>query len=93
MNSRLLALGARRAALQAECSLQRDDAARNFGEIADGAARVDQVIGTARRLAPLLVLAGASVLLALGPARALSLLSRGLTIGHIAQRARRLLTR
>ena len=44
-----------------------------------------------RRLTPLLVVAGAGVLLALGPARALSLVSRGLALGLYAQQARSLL--
>ena len=91
MNSRLLALTARRTALQGECALQRDEAARAYGEIAGGAARVDRVIGTVRRLTPLLVVAGAGVLLALGPARALSLVSRGLALGLYTQKARSLL--
>jgi len=91
MNSRLVALTARRAALQAECALQRDEAARAYGDITAGAVRVDRVIGTVRRLAPLLVIAGAGVLLALGPARALSLVSRGLALGLYAQKARSLL--
>jgi hypothetical protein len=93
MNSRLLALTARRAALQAECALQREYTAQAFGEIAGGAARVDRAIGTVRRLTPLLVVTGAGILLALGPGRALALLSRGLAIGLYAQKARRLLLR
>jgi hypothetical protein len=93
MNSRLVALTARRSALQAECALQRDDIARTYGEIAGGAARVDRAINTVRRLTPLLVVIGAGVLLALGPGRALALLSRGLTLGLFAQKARRLLAR
>jgi len=92
MTSRLVALTARRAALQAECALQRDDIARTYGEIASGAARVDRAISTVQRLTPLLVVIGAGVLLALGPGRALALLSRGLTLGLYAQKARRLLT-
>jgi len=92
MTSRLVALTARRAALQTECALQRDDIARTYGDIASGAARVDRAISTVQRLTPLLVVIGAGVLLALGPGRALALLSRGLTLGLYAQKARRLLT-
>ena len=91
MSSRLVALTARRAALQAECALQRDDAAQAYAEITQGTMRVDRVIGTVRRLAPLLVVAGAGVLLAVGPARALSLVSRGIALRLYVQQARRLL--
>ena len=91
MSSRLIALTARRAALQAECALQRDDAAQAYAEIAQGALRADRVIGTVRRLTPLLVVAGAGVLLAVGPARALSLISRGIALRLYVQQARGLL--
>lgn len=91
MSSRLVALTARRAALQAECALQRDDAAQSYAEIEQGTMRVDRVIGTVRRLTPLLVVAGAGVLLVVGPVRALSLVSRGIALGLYAQQARRLL--
>ncbi len=91
MSSRLVALTARRAALQAECALQRDDAAQAYAEIAQGALRADRVIGTVRRLTPLLVVAGAGVLLAVGPARALSLVSRGIALRLYVQQARGLL--
>jgi hypothetical protein len=91
MSSRLVALTARRAALQAECALQRDDAAQAYAEIAQGALRVDRFVGTVRRLTPLLVIAGAGVLLVVGPARALSLVGRGLALRLYAQQARRLL--
>ncbi len=93
MTSRLVALTARRTALQVECELQRADIARTSGEIASGAERVDRAISTVRRLTPLLVVIGAGVLLALGPGRALALLGRGLTLGLYAQKARRLLAR
>ena len=64
MTSRLVALTARRAALQAECALQRHDIARTYGEIASGTARVDRAISAVQRLTPLLVEIGAGVLLA-----------------------------
>ena len=81
MSSRLAALTARRAALQAECALQRDDAALAYGDIEQGVAKVDRV----------LLVAGAVALLAIGPARALSLVRRGLAVGLYAREARRLL--
>lgn len=90
MNSRLTALTARRAALQAEVALQRDDARQAYAEIERSAARVDRAVATVRRLAPLLAVVGAIGLLALGPARAISLLRRGLTLGVFANQARRL---
>ena len=91
MNSHLKALTARRAALQAEVALQRDDARQAYAEIERGAARVDRAVATVRRLAPALVVAGAVGLLALGPARARSLMRRGVTLGLYASQARRLL--
>ncbi len=91
MNSRLVALTARRAALQAECALQRDDAALAYGDIEQGVAKVDRVVAGVRRMAPVLLVGGAVALLAIGPARALSLVSRGLAFGLYAREARRLL--
>lgn len=91
MSSRLVALTARRAALQAECALQRDDAALAYGDIEQGLGGVDRGIMVVRRLGPLLLVAGAASLIALGPARAFSLLKRGLTLGLFASHARRLL--
>jgi len=91
VSSRLVALTARRAALQAECALQRDDAALAYDGIEQGAARVDRAVMTVRRLAPLLLVVGAVGLLALGPARVLSLGRRALTLGLYASHARRLL--
>jgi hypothetical protein len=91
MSSRLVALTARRAALQAECALQRDDAALAYGDIEQGVAKVDRVVAGVRRLAPVLLVGGAVALLAIGPARALSLVRRGLAVGLYAREARRLL--
>jgi hypothetical protein len=91
MSSRLVALTARRAALQAECALQRDDAVQAYAEITQATMRVDRVVATVRRLTPLLLIAGAGVLIAVGPARALSLVSRGFALRLYAQQARRLL--
>jgi len=64
MSSRLVALTARRAALQAECALQRDDAALAYGDIEQGVAKVDRVVTAVRRLAPVLLVGGAVALLA-----------------------------
>lgn len=91
MSSRLVALTARRAALQAECALQRDDAALAYGDIELGVAKVDRVVAGVRRLAPVLLVGGAVALLAIGPGRALSLIRRGLAVGLYAREARRLL--
>lgn len=91
MSSRLVALTARRAALQAECALQRDDAMLAYSEIESGAMRTDRLLGALRRLTPLLVVGGGVVLVALGPARALTLLRRGLTFALYALQARTLL--
>ena len=91
MNSRLAALTARRAALQAECALQREGAALAYGEIEQSVARVDRVVATVRRLTPLLVAAGAVGLLVVGPSRILHLLRRGVALSMYAREARRLL--
>lgn len=91
MSSRLRALTAHRAALQAEIALQRDDARQSYGEIEHGTARVDRGIQVVQRLGPLLLVAGAAVLIAIGPARAVSVARRGLTLGLFASHARRLL--
>jgi hypothetical protein len=92
MSSRLAALTARRAALQAECALQRDGAALAYGEIEQSVARVDRVVATVRRLTPLLVAAGAIGLLVVGPSRVLHLLRRGVALSMYAREARRLLS-
>ena len=92
MSSRLVALTARRAALQAECALQRDDAALAYGDIEQGVARVDRVVATVRRLTPLLLIGGAIALLAVGPSRVLPLLRRGVALSMYAREARRLLS-
>jgi len=92
MSSRLAALTARRAALQAECSLQREGAALAYGEIEQSVARVDRVVATVRRLTPLLVAAGAIGLLVIGPSRLLPLLRRGVALSMYAREARRLLS-
>lgn len=91
MSSRLVALTARRAALQAECALQRDDAVQAYVEIESGTMRVDRLVGALRRLTPVLVLGGGVVLVALGPARALRLVRRGLTFAMVGLQARNLL--
>jgi YqjK-like protein len=91
VSSHLAALTARRVALQAEIALQRDDARQAYATIEQGTAKVDRAVSTVRQLAPLLVLVGAVGLVALGPARALSLARRGLTFGLYFSHARRLL--
>jgi butyrate kinase len=91
MRSRLVALQARRAALQAECALQRDDLQQLHGGIATRAAGVDRVVETVRSFAPVIAVGGLAVLVALGPGRALSLVRRGLTWAVYANQALRLL--
>ncbi len=91
MSSHLSALTARRAALQAEVALQRDDLRQAYGAIEGGTTKVDKVVSTARKLTPLLLVAGATVMIAVGPARALSLARRWLTLGLYVSQARRLL--
>lgn len=91
MNSRLVALTAHRAALQAEIALQRDDARQAYAEIEQGIGRVDRGIQVVQRFGPLLLVAGAAGLIAVGPARAMFLLKRAVTIGLFASHARRLL--
>jgi hypothetical protein len=91
VSSRLVALTARRAALQAECALQRDDAALAYGEIEQSVAKVDRVVASVRRLTPLLVVGGAVALFAIGPARVVSLLRSGVALSLYAREARRLL--
>ena len=92
MSSRLAALTARRAALQAECAQQRDGAALAYGEIEQSVARVDRVVATVRRLTPFLVVGGAVALLVIGPSRVLPLLRRGVALSMYAREARRLLS-
>ncbi len=91
MSSRLVALTARRAALQAECALQRDDAAQAYAEIESGTLKIDRVVGVLRRLTPVFALGGAVVLVALGPARAVALARRGIAFAMYALQARILL--
>jgi hypothetical protein len=91
VSSRLVALTARRAALQAECALQRDEAVQAYAEIESGTMRIDRLVGALRRLTPVLALGGAVVLIALGPARALTLARRGLTFALYVLQARSLL--
>lgn len=91
MSSHLTALTARRAALQAEVALQRDDLRQAYGTIEAGTAKVDSVVSAARKLTPLLLVAGAAAMIAVGPARALALARRGLTLGLYVSHARRLL--
>lgn len=91
MSSRLVALQARRAALQAECALQRDDLQKLHGGIAARAAGADRMIETVRSFAPLIAVGGVAVLVVLGPGRALSVLRRCLAWAPFANQALRLL--
>jgi hypothetical protein len=91
VSSRLAALQARRAALQAECALHRDDVRLLYGGITARAEKVDRTIDTVRRLAPFIAVGGIAVLVALGPGRALNLLRRGLSVGVYANQALRIL--
>ena len=91
MSSRLVALQARRAALQAECALQRDDLRLLHGGIAARAESADRVIDTVRSFAPVIAVGGIAVLVALGPGRALNLLRRGLSVWLYANQALRIL--
>jgi hypothetical protein len=91
MSSRLVALRARRAALQAECALQRDDVQQLGGSIASRAESVDRMIDTVRSFAPVVAVGGIAVLVALGPGRALGLLRRGLSVWLYANQALRIL--
>jgi hypothetical protein len=91
MSSRLVALAARRAALQAECALQRDDAIQAYAVIASDAGRVDRVVAALRRLTPVFVAGGIVVIIAIGPTRAIALVRRGVTFAMYALQARSLL--
>jgi hypothetical protein len=91
VSSRLVALTARRAALQAECALQRDDAVQAYAEIESGAGRIDRVVTVLRRLTPVLIVGGVVVAVALGPARVMTLARRGITLAMYALQARSLM--
>jgi hypothetical protein len=91
MSSRLTALTAHRAALQAEAALQRDDARQAYASIEAGTARVDVAVSSARKLMPVLLVAGIAAMIAVGPARALSIARRALTLGVYVSQARKLL--
>jgi hypothetical protein len=91
MSSRLLALQARRAALQAECALQRDDLQQLHDGIAARAVGVDRTIETVRSLAPVIAIGGVALLVALGPGRAARLVRRGLAWTLYANQALRLI--
>lgn len=88
MNSRLAALTARRRNLQAECELQRDDVRQLYVGIEHRTERVDHMIDTVRRLAPVVAIGGVVVMLALGPRRVVGLVRRSLTIALYANQAR-----
>lgn len=91
MSTRLELLAARRRLLQLQCAVQRGEIAATQAGIDAGAARADRVIGVAQRFTPLLLVAGAALLLALGPGRALGLVRQGLVAATLANRAARLM--
>jgi len=91
MRSRLVALQARRAALQAECALQRDDLQQLHDGIAARAVGVDRTIERVRSLAPVIAIGGVALLVALGPGRATGLVRRGLAWAVYASQALRLI--
>ena len=91
MSTRLEQLAARRRLLQLQCAVQRGEIAEIQAGIDAGAARADRIIAVAQRFTPLLVAAGAVLVLALGPGRALGLVRQGLVAATIANRAARLM--
>ena len=91
MNRRLSALTARRAALQAECALHREDAAQALARVEAGTARVDHILDVGRRLGPVLVVGGLAVVLVAGPQRLLAVVRRAMTWGVYAANAFRLI--
>ena len=91
MSTHLEQLAARRRLLQLRCAVQRGEIAETQAGIDAGAARADRVIAVARRFTPVLLVAGAVIVLAMGPARALGLVRQGLVAATVATRAARLL--
>lgn len=91
MSTHLEQLAARRRLLQLRCAVQRGEIAETQAGIDAGAARADRVIAVARRFTPVLLVAGAVIVLAMGPARALGLVRQGLVAATVANRAARLL--
>jgi hypothetical protein len=91
VSSRLASLTARRIALQGACARQRADASEAYREIAGGAERADRLLDVARRLTPVLAVAGVAALVALGPARTFALARRALTIAIYVRQARAVL--
>lgn len=90
MSSRLEELTAHRRRLQADCARQRDDVGVLYGDIEQVTVRADRVIETVRNLAPVIAIGGIAALFVFGPARALRVLRRGLTIGLYASQALRM---
>ena len=91
MSTRLEQLAARRRLLQLRCAVQRGEIAAAQATIDAGAARADRVIAVAQRFSPLLLVAGAAIVLVVGPGRALGLVRQGLVAATIASRAARLM--
>lgn len=90
MNRRLLALTARRAALQAQCGLQRDDLREALGSIQAGTARVDRIVEAGRRMGPIVIVVGIFVALMVGPRRVLAVACSAVTLGICTENAYRL---
>lgn len=91
MSTRVERLAVRRRLLQAECAVQRGEIGGIQSDLDAGAARADHVISVARRLTPLLLVAGVAAAVMVGPARLLGLARRGFALGLFANRASRLL--
>ena len=91
MSTRVERLTVRRRLLQAECAVQRGEIAGVQSDLEAGAVRADRVISVARRLTPLLLVAGVATAVLIGPARLLGVARQGLALGLVASRATRLL--
>jgi hypothetical protein len=91
MSTQLEQLAARRRQLQLRCAVQRGEIAANQAVIDAAAARADRVAAVAQRITPLLLVAGAAIVLVVGPGRVLGLVRQGLVAATIAERAARLL--
>jgi hypothetical protein len=91
MSTRVERLAVHRRLLQAECAVQRGEIGGIHSDLDAGAARADHVISVARRLTPLLLVAGVAAAVLIGPARLVGLARQGLALGMVASRASRLL--
>lgn len=89
MSSGLAELTARRIALQAQCAAQRGELTRVYGDIERGIAPVDGVAIAVRTFLPLAAVVSITVLIVLGPARALAAVRQGLALAMTASDALR----